>query len=151
MSAFFDLALRCSMWHNTAAYWPEPSEFGVIKTWVLGWCEGANLFCWPALASVNSPPIHCQWPVAHVYFLGCNDRSSISSAAPHRWSPLDSNLFAFEEGPVLAKVGDSKSQWDMERLVARALQHHLSSPGLLKRHPNQIQPVNPSFQECWHP
>lgn len=32
MSAFFDVALRRSIWHNTAAYWPEPSEFGVIKT-----------------------------------------------------------------------------------------------------------------------
>ena len=32
MCAFFDVALRWSIWQNTAAYWPEPSEFGVIKT-----------------------------------------------------------------------------------------------------------------------
>lgn len=32
MSAFFYVALRLSIWHNTAAYWAEPSEFGVIKT-----------------------------------------------------------------------------------------------------------------------
>ena len=31
-TAFFDVELKCSMWHRTAAYCPEPSLLGVIKT-----------------------------------------------------------------------------------------------------------------------
>ena len=31
-TAFFDVQLKCSMWHRIAAYCPEPSLLGVIKT-----------------------------------------------------------------------------------------------------------------------
>ena len=148
---FFMLHLGCPYGTTLQHIGQNHLNLVLSKLWVLVWCEGATLFRSPVLASVHSPPICCQLPVAHVYFWGYNDRSSISSAAPRKWSPLDGNFFAFQLGPVLADVGGSGSWWDMECLVTTALQHRLSPPGSLKRHPHQCRPVYPSIQECRHP
>ena len=149
------LCVHFLMLHLGGPYGTTPQHIGqnhlnlvLSKLWVLGWCEGATLFRSPVLASVHSPPICCQWPVAHVYFGGYNDRSFISSVAPRKWSPLDGNFFAFQLGPVLADVGGSGSRWDMECLVTTALQHLLSSPGSLKHPPHQCWPVYPSIHKA---
>lgn len=121
MSAFFDVALRWSIWHNTTGYWPEPSEFGVIKTLSARLMWGSHLVPLTCGGFSTLTPNLLPMAVAHVYFWGYNDRSSLSSAAPHKWSPVDGNFFAFQLGPVLADVGGSGSRWDMECLVTTAL------------------------------